>query len=223
MKPFEYVALTIIGVDEVGRGCLAGPVVACAYYFDAGALPPEGLRDSKKLSAKRREKLSPLLLVSGNGCIGSSNQGEIDAMGIVDANFQAMRRALETLLPDIAARSRFRVVIDGDALPNFRDMGFGVVECLVKADDLVPEVSAASVVAKVMRDQYMVDLAVEFPGYGFESNSGYGSSLHMAAIRSLGPCSAHRKTFEPVKSMMRTIIPAVSEPAAQKIRRFGVR
>lgn len=194
--------LIIIGVDEVGRGSLAGPVVTCAYHFDAEAVPPEGLRDSKMLTAKRREKLAPTLIATGAAYVGSANASEIDAMGIVGANFLAMRRALSGLVPDGALRGGYRVIVDGDTLPDFGDMGFGAVECLIKADDLVPAVSAASVVAKVFRDRHMADTATAFPGYGFETNSGYGSADHMAAIRTLGPCPAHRKSFEPMRSML---------------------
>lgn len=188
--------LLTIGIDEVGRGCVAGPVSACAFAFFAGAHAITGLADSKKLTPLKRELLVPKLEAAGMFGHGSASAQEIDEIGIVPANFLAMRRALEQLLESSGLPpSAFHVVVDGNELPPFQDFRFGNFECLIKADDLVPAVSAASVLAKVKRDAWMTARAVEFPGYGFESHMGYGSARHFKAIDEFGPCELHRMTF----------------------------
>jgi ribonuclease HII len=188
--------LIVIGIDEVGRGCLAGPVAACAFIFHPGIERIAGLKDSKKLSAKQREALEVTLISSGRHGYGEASSQEIDQLGINPANFLAMRRAIENLqLDDL---SPYAIVIDGNQIPPFQDMGAGRLECIIKADDTVPSVSAASVLAKVRRDRFMAYSANQYPSYGFESHAGYGSAAHMKAIVDLGPCLLHRMTFAPM-------------------------
>lgn len=196
---FKRDSLMVVGIDEVGRGCLAGPVGACAYAFRVpGQIVPK-LRDSKKLSSGAREKLVPHLELAGFFGHGSSSAEEIDALSIVPANFQAMRRALENLIEKHRlSPSDLHVIVDGNELPPFSDMKLGRFQCLIKADDLVPEVSGASVLAKVKRDLWMRQQAIDYPGYSFESNAGYGSSAHMLAIKTIGPCALHRMSFAPM-------------------------
>lgn len=193
----------IVGIDEVGRGCLAGPVAACAYGFRRGSGasdgPIVGLRDSKKLSARQREALVPRLKLAGIWGHGSVKAGSIDSQGIGPATFAAMREALEGFQHASGALwSEMAVVIDGSALPRWRDLPLHSLTCLVKADDLLPQVSAASVLAKVQRDRQMALMDVVYPGYGFARHAGYGTAAHVAAIDTLGPCPLHRMSFAPM-------------------------
>jgi ribonuclease HII len=185
-----------IGVDEVGRGCLAGPVAACAYVFNEGIDSLPGLKDSKKMTARAREKMEPVLIQAGRYGYGEASQQEVDEIGIDPANFLAMRRAIENLGFDDL--SNFVIIVDGNKHPPFSDMGAGDIQCVVKADDIFPCVSAASVIAKVRRDRLMTEMSVQYPGYEFESNFGYGSSKHLAAIEEIGPCCIHRMSFAPM-------------------------
>lgn len=195
----------VIGVDEVGRGCLAGPVVSGAYFFYPEAVKPDGLKDSKKLSSKQRQALLSPLENSGRIGIGEASHNEIDEINIREATFLAMRRALENLNIPFDERHNFEVIVDGNALPKdlFFDLGWGRVSCLVKADDKVPEVSSASVAAKEYRDQLMTKADDQFPGYFFKDNAGYGAPKHLAALAEHGFTSIHRQTFEPIKSMVK--------------------
>jgi ribonuclease HII len=188
--------LLIIGVDEVGRGCLAGPVAACAFVFHNASTVIPGLKDSKKLNLKQREALEPILLEAGRHGYGEASAAEIDAIGINPANFLAMQRAIDNL--GITSLSGYRIIVDGNQMPPLDHLGTGAIECIVKADDLVPAVSAASVLAKVRRDRFMLEAADRYPGYGFESHAGYGTAAHIAAIMALGPCPLHRMTFAPI-------------------------
>lgn len=177
---------TICGVDEAGRGPLAGPVCAAAVI-----LPPElvieGLDDSKKLTEAKREALYPVICEQAVAYgIGFSDEQEIDEINILQATFAAMRRALEQLAmkPDLA-------LIDGN-----RATDFGLpVRTVVKGDSLSANIAAASVLAKVSRDRYMTRLAAQYPEYGFELHKGYGTKRHYEALREHGPCPAHRRTF----------------------------
>ncbi len=182
------------GVDEAGRGPLAGPVCAAAVILDP-ARPIEGLDDSKKLCAARREALAPLIreraLAFG---IGWASVEEIDEVNILNATFLAMERALEGLL----VRPEF-IVIDGNRAPKGLKVPF---ETIVKGDALVPAISAASILAKTARDALMHDLDAQYPGYGFGRHAGYGTKAHLEAIARLGVSPIHRRTFEPVKSML---------------------
>ncbi len=176
----------ICGVDEAGRGPLAGPVCAAAVILPRGLVIP-GLNDSKKLTDKRRRELMPVIkeqaLAYG---IAFASHEEIDEINILQATFLAMERALFQLKirPDLA-------LIDGN-----RQKDFGInVETVVKGDSRSANIAAASVLAKVTRDEYMEAMAAEYPGYGFEIHKGYGTKAHYEALRNLGPSPIHRMTF----------------------------
>ena len=184
--------MIVVGIDEVGRGCWAGPVVAGAVALGE---PIEGLKDSKKLSKKRREELTLEInekaLAVGIGWVDAAT---VDEVGITAAVKMAMQSALDQIKVHYD-----QVIIDGHI--NFLD-NMPKTEALIKADDLVPAVSAASIAAKVARDNYMAEMAKEHPDYGFESHVGYGTAVHSKALKDLGICKLHRKSFKPIKSMV---------------------
>ena len=176
----------ICGVDEAGRGPLAGPVCAAAVILPEHLQIP-GLTDSKKLTDKKRRELFPVIQQQAIAYgIGLASEAEIDEINILQATFLAMRRALDQLSvrPEIA-------LIDGN-----RETDFGLpVKTVVKGDSLSANIAAASVLAKVTRDNIMVELAQQYPEYGFEIHKGYGTKAHYEALRTYGPCPIHRKTF----------------------------
>ena len=176
----------ICGVDEAGRGPLAGPVYAAAVILPFGLEIP-GLNDSKKLSDARRRELFPVICEQALAYgIGFATEKEIDEINILQATFLAMRRALDALnvRPDLA-------LIDGNRLTDF-----GVeAKSLVKGDSRSANIAAASVLAKVSRDDVMEKLAEQYPQYGFGIHKGYGTKRHYAALREYGPCEIHRRTF----------------------------
>ena len=176
----------ICGVDEAGRGPLAGPVCAAAVILPEHLQIP-GLNDSKKLTDKKRRELFPVIQEQAVAYgIGLASEQEIDEINILQATFLAMRRALDqlTVRPEIA-------LIDGN-----RETDFGLpVKTVVKGDSLSANIAAASVLAKVTRDNIMVELAQQYPEYGFEIHKGYGTKAHYEALRTYGPCPIHRKTF----------------------------
>ena len=176
----------ICGVDEAGRGPLAGPVCAAAVILPRGLEIP-GLNDSKKLTDKKRRELMPLIKEQALAyAIAFATHEEIDEINILQATFLAMERALAQLniRPDLA-------LIDGN-----RQKDFGInVETVVKGDSRSANIAAASVLAKVTRDDYMEAMALEYPGYGFEIHKGYGTKAHYEALRNLGPSPIHRRTF----------------------------
>ena len=183
--------MNIAGVDEVGRGPLAGAVVAAAVILDE---PIEGLADSKKLSAKRRELLSKeIILKAQNYAFGRVEVEEIDAINIHQASLLAMKRAIEGLsvLPT-------RVLVDGLHCPQIEV----ACEAIVGGDATVREISAASILAKVARDAEMVVLDVRYPGYGFAQHKGYPTAQHREALKRLGPCAIHRRSFAPVRAVL---------------------
>jgi len=185
-------ALRVAGVDEVGRGPLAGPVTAAAVVLDPARIP-EGLNDSKALTAKRREALYEQIIAVAEVSVGHASVEEIDEVNILRASHLAMVRALEGLgLPDLA-------LVDGNMLP--RDMPCDG-RTIVKGDAISLSISAASIVAKIRRDRIMWDLAQQFPGYGWETNAGYGSKSHMAALQNLGVTPHHRRSFKPVHNIL---------------------
>ena len=187
----------IAGFDEVGRGPLAGPVVAAAVILDPLTLPPRllaELNDSKKLSAKRREELSVLVWQSSSVGLGVAEVREIDSLNILQATFVAMVRAHDDLIK-VSGKMLDWALVDGNQIPVGLPCS---VKCVVGGDGLSLSIAAASVVAKVYRDRLMADLAVQFPGYGWERNSGYGSAAHMAALDHIGPTPHHRRSFAPV-------------------------
>ena len=183
---FENGIKIICGVDEAGRGPLAGPVCAAAVI-----LPPyveiQGLNDSKKLSDKRRRELFPLIKEQAVAYgIGIATEAEIDEINILQATFLAMERAISQLSvkPELA-------LIDGN-----REKDFGIpVQTVVKGDSLSASIAAASVLAKVTRDDMMLELAKDYPEYGFEIHKGYGTKAHYAALTAHGPSPIHRATF----------------------------
>lgn len=183
------------GVDEAGRGPLAGPVVAAAVILDPER-PIVGLADSKALTAARRTVLAAEIRAS---CIawgvGAADAAEVDALNILQATFLAMRRALVALgLPP------WHVVVDGDRCPPLDGLGLDcTLEAVVRGDATVPAVSAASILAKCTRDEHMVALESLYPGYGFAAHKGYPTEAHLAALRRLGPSPVHRRSFAPVQ------------------------
>ena len=183
---FEEGYQIICGVDEAGRGPLAGPVVAAAVILPPHAEIP-GLNDSKKLSDKRRRELFPVIKERAVAYgIGIATHEEIDEINILQATYLAMERALSQLSvkPDLA-------LIDGN-----RAKDFGLpVRTVVKGDSFSASIAAASVLAKVTRDDMMLELAETYPGYGFEIHKGYGTKAHYAALTELGACPIHRMTF----------------------------
>lgn len=179
----------VCGVDEAGRGPLAGPVVAAAVILDPDH-PIEGLRDSKKLSPKKREALAAEIREHALAWyIAEGSVEEIDRINILQATMQTMKRAVEGLKirPDM-------VLIDGNRIPQMPYR----CEAIVGGDDKVPEISAASILAKTYRDALMTILGRMHPEYGFEHHSGYCTAEHMKALDKYGPCQAHRMTFAPV-------------------------
>ena len=176
----------ICGVDEAGRGPLAGPVCAAAVILPEHLQLP-GLNDSKKLTDKKRRELFPLIKEQAVAYgIGFASHQEIDEINILQATYLAMERALAQLpvKPDLA-------LIDGN-----RAKDFGLpVQTVVKGDSLSANIAAASILAKVTRDDLMLEMAKEYPGYGFEIHKGYGTKAHYEALRELGPCAIHRMTF----------------------------
>jgi ribonuclease HII len=184
----------IAGVDEAGRGPLAGPVLAAAVILD-DRQPIRGLADSKKLSAKRREALFDEIRAKALCCsIAQSSVEEIDTLNILQATLLAMRRAVMGLrLPPKL------VLVDGNRLPVLEMRA----EAIVKGDATVPSISAASILAKVSRDRWCADYHQLFPQYGFDQHKGYGTADHLAALRQHGPCPEHRRTFRPVTELLR--------------------
>lgn len=183
----------VAGVDEAGRGPLAGPVVAAAVILD-DRQPIHGLADSKKLSAKRREALFDEIRAKALCCsIAQASVEEIDKLNILQATLLAMRRAVLGLrLPPKL------VLVDGNRLPVLEIRS----EAIVKGDEKVPCISAASILAKVTRDRWCKQYHVEFPQYGFDQHKGYGTAEHLAALRQYGACPQHRKTFRPVREVL---------------------
>lgn len=198
--------MRVLGVDEVGRGCWAGPVVAGAVLFDMPCRI-RGLKDSKKLTKIQREQLDTKIrrkaLAFG---IGWASATEIDALGLT----AAVRLAMERAVADIAEQYD-ELIIDGNYnfLPQYQN-----VRCVIKADDTVSAVSAASIIAKVARDTYMAEIASKYPGYAFERHVGYGTPAHREALQLLGACDLHRRLFTPIRSHLEKILPVadIEEP-----------
>ena len=183
----------IAGVDEVGRGPLAGPVIAAAVILDPETIP-NGLNDSKKLSQLKREALFEQILQSSQVAWTSLPANVIDQINIREATLLAM-----TLAVDALPYSCDGVIIDGRDVPcGLAHLG----ECYVKGDARSVSIAAASIVAKVIRDRMMVEASQNYPPYGFEKHKGYGSKLHSDAILKYGPCPLHRKTFSPIKQLL---------------------
>jgi len=188
-----YKGSALAGVDEVGRGPLAGSVVAAAVILNP-QLPIEGLRDSKKLTASRRETLAQLIRSRALGwAIGSASVAEIDELNILQASLLAMHRAVLALQfqPEY-------ILVDGNRLPRWQYAS----EAVVRGDDRVPAIAAASILAKVYRDNALIALDSVYPGYGFASNKGYPTAAHLQALGALGVTPIHRRSFAPIKKIL---------------------
>ena len=176
----------IVGIDEVGRGCLAGPVIAAAVILKS---PVRGLKDSKKLSPKKRKDFSERIMENSLFAIGSANNHEIDEINILQASLLAMQRSFENL--NVKPK---RILVDGaHTFPTSIK-----IESIVGGDNLIPSISAASIVAKVYRDKLMTEYGKEFPKYGFEKHKGYPTKLHKEMIAKYGITKIHRQTFKGV-------------------------
>jgi ribonuclease HII len=184
------------GVDEAGRGPLAGPVVAAAVILDP-ARPVDGLADSKVLTARRRESLAVEIRARSLAWgLGWADAAEVDAVNVLQATFLAMRRAL-LALGTVPAH----VIVDGNRCPSLAGLPLDcTIEAVIGGDATVPSVSAASILAKCARDEFMCNLDACYPGYGFASHKGYPTAAHIAALRRLGPSPVHRRSFAPVQS-----------------------
>lgn len=185
--------IRIAGVDEVGRGPLAGPVTAAAVVLDIRRIPP-GLNDSKKLTAKARDALSLLLHQQAQVSIAHASVAEIDDINILRASHLAMERAVAGLNPPPDY-----LLIDGNLLPR----GLTIpAQAVIKGDGRSVSIAAASIVAKTCRDKLMVDLAQQHPGYGWETNAGYPSPAHKKALHLLGVTPHHRRSFKPIHNIL---------------------
>ncbi|MBZ4020884.1 ribonuclease HII [Rhodobacter sp. TJ_12] len=185
--------LRVAGVDEVGRGPLCGPVTAAAVVLDPAYIP-EGLNDSKKLSAKRRADLVAQITQTADWCVAHASVEEIDTLNILQASHLAMCRAIAGLQtpPD-------HVLVDGNRLPKALRLS---AETVVKGDARSVSIAAASILAKQARDALMVDLAQQYPGYGWERNAGYPTKDHLQALLDLGVTPVHRRSFKPVHNIL---------------------
>lgn len=183
----------VAGVDEAGRGPLAGPVVAAAVILDELA-PIRGLADSKKLTPRQRERLYDEIRARALCCsVAQSSVEEIDALNILQATMLAMRRAVQGL-----RLKPGKVLVDGNRLPALEVLS----EAVVGGDAKVPAISAASILAKVTRDRLLLDLHERHPEYGFDRHKGYGTAQHLAALRKMGPLPEHRRSFAPVAQVL---------------------
>ena len=185
----------VAGVDEAGRGPLAGPVVAAAVILNPHR-PIAGLNDSKKLSASRREALRDEIIRNAvSWSVAWADSAEIDAINILEATMLAMRRAILGLSVVPAA-----VQVDGNRLPNLQFQGRKLAgEAVVGGDAIVPAISAASIIAKTTRDRIMVEMDAIYPEYEFARHKGYGTEIHRARLQEYGPCEQHRQSFAPVR------------------------
>jgi ribonuclease HII len=184
----------IVGVDEAGRGPLAGPVVAGAVILCSDGIA--GLDDSKKLSAKRRAELEAEIKAKCRWAVGLASPQEIDEINILQATFLAMTRAVEALCQKHGGVAPSHILVDGNRLPKWRY----TAQAVVGGDAIHPCISAASIIAKEHRDRIMIAADRDYPGYGWASNKGYGAAVHMVALKVLGPTPLHRKSFAPVAS-----------------------
>jgi ribonuclease HII len=189
----SYEGVDIAGVDEVGRGPLAGDVVAAAVILDPDR-PIDGLRDSKKLTGKRREELAVQIREQAIAwAVTRASVAEIDELNILHASMLAMKRAVEALDPQPGY-----VLVDGNRLPVWSY----AAEPVVKGDDRVPAIAAASILAKVQRDNELIALEETYPGYGFAKHKGYPTAAHLAALLELGVTPVHRRSFGPVRDLL---------------------
>ncbi|MEK9129819.1 MAG: ribonuclease HII [Patescibacteria group bacterium] len=200
-KKFSKKYRLIAGIDEAGRGCWAGPVVVGCVVFDSQAFKNEKLKeinDSKKLTPQKREKLFELIC---QNClewkIGIVFEKEIDNIGILNATIMAIKKAIN----DFSLKPDFLLM---DALSNSKkNLSFGIpYQTFVKGDEKIFSIAAASILAKVSRDKILKEMAIKYPQYGFEKHKGYGTALHLNALKKYGICEIHRKTFKPIKNLI---------------------
>jgi ribonuclease HII len=206
---FESVDDIVCGVDEAGRGPLAGPVVAAAVIFDPAKPMIRGIDDSKALTASKREVLYDKIVERALAyCIASATVEEIDSLNILHATMLAMKRAVEGLsvVPTL-------VKVDGNRCPMLSIRS----EAVIGGDALVKSISAASILAKVTRDRMLLELHQAFPVYGFDAHVGYGTPQHLAALREHGPCEHHRRSFAPVREAHLRFGTGVELPAADAV------
>ena len=185
-------AMSICGIDEAGRGPLAGPVVAAAVILPRKGRP-KGLDDSKQLTAEAREELAARIRAVSVVGVGFASVQEIDALNILRASHLAMQRAFAAL-----AEIPVAAIVDGNMAPELPCP----VEWVIDGDVIVPIVSAASIIAKVERDRIMSELCAHYPGYGFSKHKGYSTPEHQQALAKLGPCAIHRRSFKPVQDAL---------------------
>ena len=200
----DYADDIVCGVDEAGRGPLAGPVFAAAVILDP-ARPIAGLRDSKKLTEVRRNELAAEIKANALAwAIAQCSEQEIDELNILQATMQAMRRAVEGLstLPTLA-------LIDGNRCPVMSVRS----EAIIKGDDKVPAISAASILAKTARDQALYQLHVQYPHYAFDQHKGYPTELHLERLRLHGISPVHRKSYAPVRALINVVVAVTEQPA----------
>ncbi len=182
----------IAGVDEVGRGSLIGPVYAAAVILD-NSIEKKLLKDSKSLSKSKREILSKYIKKNSVWSIGSASVKEIEKINILNASLLAMKRAIKKL-----KKKPSLILIDGDKLPKIENFN---LRSIIKGDQKIPSISAASIIAKVTRDKMITNLGKKFKGYYWDQNFGYGTKQHIKAIKKLGITSQHRKNFSPINKM----------------------
>ncbi len=202
----------VCGVDEVGRGPWAGPVLAVAVILDRARLPAAlamSIDDSKRLPAPRRRLIADTLPAFAHIGFGFGSVDEIDRLNILQASMLAMQRAVAAL-SDALGRPPAFALVDGNRQPPLPCP----VRCVVHGDSRSLSIAAASIVAKVARDRLMVELGTEFPGYGFEQHMGYGTPRHRAALLRVGPCRAHRRSFAPVRNILEQLSLTAAATAA---------
>ena len=183
----------IAGVDEVGRGSLIGPVYAAAVILKR-KLDKKKLKDSKKLTRKNREILEKYIKKNSYWSIGSASLKEIEKFNILNASLLAMKRAIKKL-----TKKPSQVLIDGNKIPKIKNYN---LICVIKGDEKIPEISAASIIAKVARDRLITKMSKKFTKYAWDKNAGYGTKLHLIAIKKFGVTKHHRKTFGPIHNIL---------------------
>ena len=182
----------IAGVDEVGRGSLIGPVYAAAVILNK-SVNKKNLKDSKKISKNQREKFSKIIKKNSTWSVGIASIKEIEKLNILNASLLAMKRAIKKL-----KKKPTLVLIDGNKLPKLQNYKLKYV---IKGDQKIPSISAASIIAKVSRDKFIIKLSKKFKKYAWENNFGYGTKEHLNALKKFGPTKYHRKTFSPIHKM----------------------
>lgn len=192
---FAQPSRLVIGIDEAGRGCLAGPVTAGAVLLH-GHL--DHLADSKALTPARRAAAAPAIEAGSTWAVAHASHEEVDEVNILQATFVAMTRALDAVLAQLPPGSRGEVWVDGNRVPPIERAGWVFIP-IISGDATHAPIAAASILAKETRDAHMVAQAALYPGYGFERHMSYGTPDHLAALMRLGPCPIHRRSFAPVR------------------------